>query len=128
MLVIRQEQMSLLEKEIRKADENQIRNDLAQKFPILTESELDDFVKTGFKKTEKYGIDEDAPVKDFIRLMIIVARDFDDYPKAQEQLKREDVDPNLSVRLMIELLTPAEWREAESYGTKLNLGNQKYYV
>lgn len=120
--------MSLLEKEIRRADKKQLREDLSRIFPMLLEDELDEFVETGFEKTAKYKIDEDAPVKDFIRLMIIVARDFDEYPKAQKQLTRKDVDPNLSVQLMRELLTPAEWREAENYGLRANLGDQKYYV
>lgn len=128
MLVISNEQIGLLNKEIRRADKEQIRDDLSKMFPALPEDELSSFIETGFEKTAKYGIDEDAPVKEFIRLMIVVARDFDEYPKAQEQLTREVADPNLNVRLVRELLTPAEWREAENYGLKANLGDQKYYV
>lgn len=120
--------MSLLEKEVRRADKKRIRDDLAGMFPMLADDELDEFVATGFEKTAKYKIDEDAPVKDFIRLMIIVARDFDEYSQAQKQLTRDDVDSNLTVELMCELLTPAQWREAENYGLKTNLGDQKYYV
>lgn len=128
MLVISNEKMKALEKEIRKPDKTQLQSELARIFPALPVDELDGFIEKGLEKTAKYRIDEQGSVKDFIRLMIIVAQDFDEYPPAQEQLKRNDIDPNLSVRLMRELLTPDEWREAEGYGLKANPGSQKYYV
>jgi hypothetical protein len=97
-------------------------------FPALPADELDNFIEKGVEKTTRYRIDEHDSVKDFIRLMIVVVLDFDEHPQAQRQLKRKDANPNLTVRLMRELLTPVEWREAQGYGLKANIGEQKYYV
>jgi hypothetical protein len=128
MLVISNEKNKALEKEIRQPDKAELQTDLAKIFPTLPTDELDRFIEIGLEKAAKYGIDEQFAVKDFIRLMIIIAQDFDEHPKVKQQLTRRDANPNLRVQLARELLTPDEWREAANHGPKADLGSQKYYV
>lgn len=124
MLVISNEKMKALEKEIRRPDRKELKIELAEFFPELPEEEIEGFIDAGLEKTALYEIDEDIAVRDFIRLMIDIARDFDEYPKAQEQLTRRNINPNLRVRLMYELITPDQWREAESFGTRASIWNK----
>lgn len=128
MLVISKEKDKELQKAIRKTNREEMQTQLAEIFPTLPKEELDRFIDTGLEKTARYGIDEQTAVKDFVRLMIIVAQNFDEHPKANKQLTRRDANPNLRVRLARELLTPDEWREAAGHGPKADLGSQKYYV
>ena len=121
MLVISNEKMNAMNKEVRKTDKAQLQSELSEIYPALPKDELDGFIESGLEKTGRYGIDEDLAIEYFIRLMIEVARDFDEYPKAQEQLTRTDVNPNLTVQLARELLTPDEWREAKSFGPRASI-------
>lgn len=124
MLVISNEKMKALDKEIRRPDRQELKTELSEFFPDLPGDELDGFIDAGLEKTARYKIDEETAVTDFIRLMIDVARDFDEHPKALEQLTRRDIKPNLRVRLLSELLTPIEWREAESFGQRASIRNK----
>jgi len=128
MLVISNEKMKALDKALRKPEKSEIQAELAEIFPNLPKDELDSFIDAGFAKTDQYRIDEYTAVKDFIRLMIVAARDFDRHPKAQEQLYRTDIDPNLSVQLMCELLTPDEWQEAKNLGSRASDRTPEDYV
>jgi len=126
--VISKERIKLLDKQLRTPDKAWIQNQLAGMFPALPAEELEKFIEIGFEKTAKYLVDEDFPVRDFIALMIVAATDFDEYPPARAQLLREDIDPNLSVQLICELLTPAEWQEAKTFGTRASDRDQEDYV
>ena len=128
MLVISNEKMRALEKEIRKPDKSLLETELAEMFPALPKDELHSFIDAGIEKASRYLIDEETAVRDFIRLMIVVARDFDQYPKAQEQLNRTDCDPNLNVQLMCELIIPTEWQEAKTFGPRASDRNTEDYV
>lgn len=128
MLVISNKKMKALDKETRKPEKTELQIELAEIFPNLPKDELNNFIENGLEKTAKYKIDEEGAVKDFIRLMIVVAKDFDQYPKAQEQLNRTDIDPNLSVQLMCELIIPTEWQEAKSFGIRASDRNTEDYV
>ena len=128
MLVISNEKMKTLDKAMRCPDRDEIRRELVDFFPALPPAELDSFIDTGFEKTARYGIDEHTATRDFIRLMIVVAKDFDNYPKAQEQLRRTGNDANLNVQLMCELLTPDEWQEAKNSGERATDRQKEDYV
>jgi len=128
MLLISNEKMRSMDKEIRKPDKAELRAGLAKMFSSLPPDELDRFIETGLEKAAGYGLDEHIPIKDFIRLMIVVAQDFDEQPKVREQLTRGDVDPNWKVRLACELVTPAEWQEAAKCGTRATIRREEEYV
>lgn len=128
MLKISDEQMSVFQQSVRKTDKKLLREELSALFPALPDDELDSFIESGLIKTEKYGINESKPVKDFIRLMIGVAKDFDEYPPAKKQITRNDVNPNLTIKLMCELLTPIEWQEATQFGQRASDRNKEDYV
>lgn len=124
MLTISNEKIKTLNKEIRQPDRKELENELAEFFPTLPKDELDNFIDAGLEKTARYKIDEETAVTDFIRLMIDIARDFDEHPKAKAQLTRRDIKPNLRVQLLSELITPVEWREAESFGPRASIWNK----
>ena len=128
MLVISNEKMKLLDKQLRAPDKTWIQNQLTEMFPAVPAEELRQIIDIGFEKTANYHIDEDFSVRDFIGLMIVAAQDFDEYPPAQKQFLRPDIDPNLSVQLVCELLTPTQWQEAKKFGTRASDRDQEDYV
>lgn len=128
MIKISNKQMEVFSKEIRKPKKKELQEELVEMFPALSQDELFSFIETGLKKIEKYGIYEHTAVKDFIRLMIVVSEDFDEYPPANELLTRIDVTPNLRVQLMCELLTPIEWQEAKKFGKRASDRIEEDYV
>lgn len=120
--------MEVFSKEVRKPKINELQEELVELFPTLPQDELFSFIESGLRKTEKYDIDEHTAVKDFIRLMIVVSKDFDEYPPANEQLTGTEAIPNLRVQLMCELLTPIEWQEAKKYGIRASDRSEEDYV
>lgn len=128
MLKITNKQMDVFTKAVRKPNKAELKMDLNELYTALPDEELENFINLGLEKSSKYGIDEFFAVKDFIRLMIVVALDFDTYPPVKEQLTRKDVDPNLTVQLACELITPSEWQEAKTYGQRASDRTEDDYV
>lgn len=110
---IRPEQVAALDTAVRTVPEPELGRILAGRlapdFPAVDALSLESWIAEGVRKCAGWAIRETEAIETFIRLMLVLGRDFDVYERVVEQLSRTDATPELRLTLLCELLTANDW-------------------
>lgn len=115
-LVIRDEQVAVFEEALRNDFIERLAAELkanyAEDVEPYTDEELYEVIDRGIDRAEDYGLEGDADISAFIKLLFTIGWYFDRYPMFQEILTNEANLPEEKMPFIFEGATDEDWEKA----------------
>jgi hypothetical protein len=117
-LVIRNEQIAEFDRSLTEKFIVSLANELRAEHPEdvenFSDEELRQGIAEGIERAESYGLEGDADVKAFVKLLFTVGWYFDHYPAFREVLTEELYRASEKMPYLFESATDEDWEEAAS--------------
>jgi hypothetical protein len=96
----------------------ELRTDHAEDVEYYTDEELYDEISEGIERAESYGLEGDADVAAFVKLLLTIGWYFDRYPMFQEILTEESYTHDEKMPAIFETAADEDWEAAADYSDK----------
>jgi len=116
MIIIRQEQMALFERNAQLDFENKVIAHIKEHHSDRTQGLSDDIlrkrVQDGILRARSYDLSWENTITAYVALLFVIAPNFDDHPALYPTLIDKNVAPNDRIDKLIERAREKDWAEA----------------